>query len=73
MTSSESAAFRARTRLLGLLLALVGAGLTGLAVVFKPPFLGTLALLIVIVGAFWVGRRHLMARFSRDPAPPPSR
>ncbi|MBC7431565.1 MAG: hypothetical protein H7345_05810 [Rubritepida sp.] len=56
-----------------MLLALVGAGLTGLAVVFKPPFLGTLALLIVIVGAFWVGRRHLVARLSRDPARPPSR
>ena len=73
MTSSERAAFRARTRRLSMLLALAGAALTGLAVVFKPPFLGTLALLIVIVGAFWVGRRHLVARLSRDPAPPPSR
>ena len=73
MTSSERTAFRARTRRVGFLLALVGAALTALAVIFKPPFVGTAALLIVLGGAFWVGRRHLIARFSRDPAPPTSR
>jgi len=72
MTSSERVAFRAKTTRVGILLAIVGAVLTGLAVVFKPPFAGMAALLIVLGGAFWVGRRYLIVRLSRDPAPPPS-
>lgn len=73
MTSLEQAAYRARTRRAGVLLALIGAALTVLAVAYKPPLAGTAALLIVLGGAFWVGRRYLIVRFSRDPAPPPSR
>jgi hypothetical protein len=73
MTSSERAAFRARTRQVGFLLALVGAALTAMAVIFKLPFAGSAALLIVLGGAFWVGRRYLIVSFNRDPAPPPSR
>ena len=73
MTAPERAAYRARTRQVGWLLALLGLAMTAAAVLFKPPFLGTLALLVVIVGAFWVGRRHLVARLSPDRARPTSR
>lgn len=73
MTAPQRAAFRGRTRLIGILLALVGAGLTVLAVGFKLPFAGTAALLVVLGGAFWVGLRYLVVSFSRDPGPPLSR
>jgi len=73
LTLPERAAFRARTRLLFLAIALVGGGLTALAVAFKPPLVGSAALLVVLGGALWVAWRYLQAlRFSRDPAPPPS-
>lgn len=72
MTLPEPAAFRAQTRRLGFLLAVLGAGLTVLAVAFKPPFLGSAALVTVLGGALWVAWRYLVG-LSLDRAPPRSR
>lgn len=73
MTDDERLAFRARTRRIGWLLALLGAALTVMAVQFKLPFTGTAALLVVFGGSFWVGRRYLVVRLTPDPTRPRSR
>lgn len=72
MATIERTAFGARTRRIGLLLALAGAALTALAVAFKPPFVGTAALVTVLGGTLWVAWRYLLG-LSQDRAPPGSR